>query len=65
MKSIVDGLKPEILWKHFDNITKIPRPSKHEEKILQFLKNFANERNLKYGMKSMAQLALDYLYLNQ
>ena len=26
---------------------------------------FADERNLKYGMKSMAQLAVDYLYLNQ
>ena len=26
---------------------------------------FADERNLKFGMKSMAQLALDYLYLNQ
>ena len=26
---------------------------------------FADERNLKFGMKSMAQLALDYLFLNQ
>ena len=26
---------------------------------------FADERNLKFGMKSMAQLAVDYLYLNQ
>jgi amidohydrolase len=26
---------------------------------------FADEKNLKFGMKSMAQLALDYLYLSQ
>ena len=26
---------------------------------------FADERNLKFGMRSMAQLALDYLFLNQ
>jgi len=26
---------------------------------------FADERNLKYGMKSLTQLTLDYLYLNQ
>jgi len=45
MKSVIDGLKPEIVWKHFENITKIPRPSKHEEKILQSLKKFANDRN--------------------
>lgn len=47
MKSVIDGLKPEIVWKHFENITKIPRPSKHEEKILNSLRKFANERNLK------------------
>ena len=46
MVSIIDGFEPKNLWKHFDDITKIPRPSKHEEKILQYLKNFAKERNL-------------------
>ena len=46
MVSIIDGFEPKNLWKHFDDITKIPRPSKHEEKILQYLKNFADERNL-------------------
>ena len=37
MGSIIDGLKPENVWKHFETLTKIPRPSKHEEKILQYL----------------------------
>ena len=46
MGSIIDGLKPEIVWKHFETLTKIPRPSKHEEKILQYLRTFAEERNL-------------------
>lgn len=45
MASVINGLKPEIIWKHFETLTKIPRPSKHEEKILKYLKNFANERN--------------------
>ncbi|MDR2841271.1 MAG: aminoacyl-histidine dipeptidase [Paludibacter sp.] len=30
----------------FFEITKIPRPSKHEEKIIAFLQNFAKERSL-------------------
>ena len=47
MTSVVDGLKPEIIWKHFETLTKIPRPSKHEEKILAYLRKFATERNLK------------------
>ncbi len=47
MTSVVDGLKPEIIWKHFETLTKIPRPSKHEGKILDYLRKFATERNLK------------------
>ena len=46
MTSVIDGLKPEIVWKHFETLTKIPRPSKHEDKILKYLREFARERNL-------------------
>ena len=46
MASVIDDLKPEIIWKHFETLTKIPRPSKHEEKILEYLKEFANKREL-------------------
>ena len=45
MTSVVEGLKPEIIWKHFETLTKIPRPSKHEGKILAYIKKFANERH--------------------
>ena len=41
MTSVIEGLKPENIWKHFETLTKIPRPSKHEEKILKYLRNFA------------------------
>ena len=27
------ALKPELVWKHFAQIVRIPRPSGHEEKI--------------------------------
>ncbi|MDR3269085.1 MAG: aminoacyl-histidine dipeptidase [Tannerella sp.] len=40
MKQIHD-LKPEIVWKHFDEVTRIPRPSKKEGKIIQYLEAFA------------------------
>ena len=46
MAPVTEGLEPKTLWKHFEDIAKIPRPSKHEERILKFLKNFADERNL-------------------
>ncbi len=46
MASVVDGLKPEIIWKHFETLTKIPRPSKHEGEILDYLKKFGTKRKV-------------------
>lgn len=34
------------VWPFFDAITKVPRPSKHEEKIVAFLVDFAKQRGL-------------------
>lgn len=45
--SAVENLKPKIVWKHFDQITKIPRCSKHEEKIREYILGFAKKSNLK------------------
>ncbi len=58
MASVVDGLKPKLLWKHFEDITKIPRPSKHEEQILEYLKNFAKERNLEMREDSTGNIVI-------
>jgi len=44
--SIVENLEPKLLWKHFDEIRKIPRCSKHEEKIRQYIIDFAKKHNL-------------------
>lgn len=37
-------LDPQIVWKNFHALTQIPRPSKHEEKVSEYLYNFG--RNL-------------------
>lgn len=42
----VKDLKPELLWKCFDEVTKIPRPSCHEEKIREFLVDFAKKHGI-------------------
>lgn len=37
----IKNLKPECIWRNFDALTKIPRPSGHAEKVQQFLLDFA------------------------
>lgn len=43
----INDLKPNLLWKHFDQIRKIPHCSKHEEKIREYIINFAKTHKLK------------------
>lgn len=45
-KEAIEGLKPELVWERFYEISQVPRPSKKEEKILEYLRNFAKENNL-------------------
>ena len=42
----VKDLKPALIWQCFDEITKVPRPSRHEEQIRKFLLDFAAAHNL-------------------
>ena len=41
-------LKPANVFEQFAKINQIPRPSKHEEKIRTYLKDFAKEHNLPF-----------------
>lgn len=42
MKTLV----PQLVWGYFAEITQIPRPSKKEEKIRQYLRDFASKHSL-------------------
>lgn len=37
----IKNLKPECIWRNFDALTQVPRPSGHLEKVQQFLLDFA------------------------
>lgn len=42
----VKDLKPALIWQCFDEITKVPRPSCHEEQIREYLLEFARKHNI-------------------
>lgn len=47
MKNL-EGEKPQKVWSFFKEITFIPRPSKKEEKVREYLKKFAENYQLKF-----------------
>ncbi len=46
MTHSLNGLKPQVVWDYFYQLTQIPRPSKHEEAIQQFMLDFAASLSL-------------------
>ncbi len=42
----IKELSPPKIWHYFHKITQIPRPSKHEEKMAEYILQFAKEFNL-------------------
>ncbi|WP_027376378.1 aminoacyl-histidine dipeptidase [Kaistella palustris] len=40
------NLEPQIIWKNFAALNSVPRPSKKEEKVIEFIRNFGENLNL-------------------
>ena len=51
----IKDLQPREVFAIFDEITKIPRPSKKEEKIRQYLLDFAKAHNLESSPNRLPQ----------
>ena len=41
-------MEPKLIWEQFDDITRVPRPSKKEEKIIAWLVEFAKKHGFDY-----------------
>ncbi|MGE5479329.1 MAG: aminoacyl-histidine dipeptidase [Chloroflexota bacterium] len=44
MAKILTGIEPALVWEYFEQITQVPRPSKKEERIAEFMVNWAKEQ---------------------
>lgn len=52
------NLKPAGIWKYFNEITKIPRASGKEEKMIEYLINFAKTQKLEYDKDESGNLVI-------
>jgi dipeptidase D len=46
MNDDILALEPKSLWRNFSNLNAVPRPSKKEDKVIAFMKDFANNLGL-------------------
>jgi len=46
MNQEIRSLEPKVLWNKFADLNVIPRPSKKEERVIQFMKDFGNSLGL-------------------
>lgn len=46
------------VFRFFEEISRIPRPSKHEERIVEYIENFARERGLAYRKDDVGNVVI-------
>jgi dipeptidase D len=58
MNNVLSNLNPKALWNNFESLCNIPRPSKKEEKVIEFVVDFAKKHNLEYIKDSVGNVAI-------
>ncbi len=58
MSSAIEGLKPAALWKHFADLSRVPRGSKHEEKAAAFVIGHAKRLGLEWAQDRVGNVVV-------
>ena len=56
--SAIANLNPRLVWELFDAITQVPRPSKKEGRIIEYLVEFAKEHGLEYKKDAIGNVVM-------
>ena len=56
--SAISTLEPRLVWEQFDAITRVPRPSKKEGKIIEFLVDFARQHGIEYKKDAIGNVVM-------
>ncbi len=54
----VRNLEPKSLWNHFADLNAVPRPSKKEERVIEFMMNFGKSLNLETIQDSIGNVVI-------
>mgnify|MGYP003289437361 CR=1 FL=1 len=56
--SEITSLEPRLVWEQFDAITRVPRPSKKEGKIIDFLVDFSKKHHIEYKKDAIGNVVM-------
>ncbi|SDZ87076.1 aminoacyl-histidine dipeptidase [Microbulbifer marinus] len=56
--SNIAELNPTPLWKHFAKLCEIPRPSKHEDRVVEYIVDFCKERGLDVQLDQVGNIII-------
>ena len=51
-------LEPQLIWKNFSALNAVPRPSKKEEKVIEFIKNFGENLGLETAVDEVGNVII-------
>lgn len=54
----ITELEPKLVWECFDEITKVPRPTHHLEKMKKFLCDWAEKHNIPYSTDEVGNVVM-------
>ena len=58
MANQINELAPKLLWKNFESLCNIPRPSKKEQKVIEFVVDFAKKHGLEYKKDDVGNVVI-------
>jgi dipeptidase D len=58
MNTKIEALAPNVVWKNFKSLTQIPRPSKHEAKVIEFVKKFGESLGLETSVDAVGNVVI-------
>ena len=56
MNNVIKGLKPEAIWRYFCEISQIPRESKNEKEVAEYIISVAKKLNLPYKQDELGNV---------
>ncbi|OWK75245.1 cytosol nonspecific dipeptidase [Flavobacteriaceae bacterium JJC] len=54
----ITQLEPQLIWKNFAALNAVPRPSKKEEKVIEFIKNFGENLGLETNVDEVGNVII-------